>query len=293
MTMKLVGLDGERSAGTDSWQEPRRARAEVSVTVDAKDFVRAVQAVIPHAGGPKATGGAPLIRMVADVGAMRVALVATDGEGAAAVAVVAVLDADDVADPDSDDDIVELDLTPESLKLIPAVFSKTEADRLSLDVSSVAVQVTDVSGLLVGRTVRVRAATPWHPEFDGERRTDGAAQLLEACSEPLAEGTFFISADRLRPWTATAKALGGLPGIVTAEGHLLVTCGDPETMTFLGVEDVLGSGAPVRTSRSPAYCGPATAILEDLVLDSSDDGWVPPRTVWDTTVPPTDGGDAA
>ena len=102
--------------------------------------------------------------------------------------------------------------------------------------------------------------------------------LCCAC-EPIAqEASFLIPEDQLAAWKATATALGGLPLVATAAGHLLVACGALESLMGL---TVLAAGDAYGTSEAslgvPACDGPAVEALMDLLLDGTPPGGEPAR----------------
>ena len=103
--------------------------------------------------------------------------------------------------------------------------------------------------------------------------------MLRVCAEPIAqEASFLIPEDQLAAWKATAAALGGLPLVATATGHLLVACGALESLMGL---TVLAAGDAYGTSEAslgvPACDGPAVEALMDLLLDGTPPGGEPAR----------------
>ena len=158
------------------------------------------------------------------------------------------------------------------------MFKSTGTDRLRLDITAQTLQATDVDGLLEGRTIRIRAQGEYFDE-SGLDRVDGAAAVLRVCAEPIAqEASFLIPEDQLAAWKATATALGGLPLVATAAGHLLVACGALESLMGL---TVLAAGDAYGTSEAslgvPACDGPAVEALMDLLLDGTPPGGEPAR----------------
>ena len=209
---------------------------------------------------------------------MRLALVATNRQRAA-VALVPLLEVDDPTELDAETITTEgLDFTAPALKVITQVFKSTGTDRLRLDITAQTLQATDVDGLLEGRTIRIRAQGEYFDE-SGLDRVDGAAAVLRVCAEPIAqEASFLIPEDQLAAWKATATALGGLPLVATATGHLLVACGALESLIGL---TVLATGDAYGTSEAslgvPACDGPAVEALMDLLLDGTPPGGEPAR----------------
>ena len=158
------------------------------------------------------------------------------------------------------------------------MFKSTGTERLRLDITAQTLQATDVDGLLEGRTIRIHAQGEYFDE-SGLDRVDGAATVLRVCAEPIAqEASFLIPEDQLAAWKATATALGGLPLVATATGHLLVACGALESLMGL---TVLAAGAVYGTSEAslgvPACDGPAVEALMDLLLDGTPPGGEPAR----------------
>ena len=251
-------------------------RATVSAVCRAEDLTAAIKAVTPHVGKEKDGGGVERVRVVADVERMRLALIATNRQRAA---VVPLLEVDDPTELDAETDTTEgLDFTAPALKVITQVFKSTGTERLRLDITAQTLQATDVDGLLEGRTIRIRAQGEYFDE-SGLDRVDGVAAVLRVCAEPIAqEASFLIPEDQLAAWKATATALGGLPLVATATGHLLVACGALESLMGL---TVLAAGAVYGTSEAslgvPACDGPAVEALMDLLLDGTPPGGEPAR----------------
>ena len=253
-------------------------RATVSAVCRAEDLIAAIKAVTPHVGKEKDGGGVERVRVVADVERMRLALVATNRQRAA-VALVPLLEVDDPTELDAETDTTEgLDFTAPALKVITQVFKSTGTERLRLDITAQTLQATDVDGLLEGRTIRIHAQGEYFDE-SGLDRVDGAATVLRVCAEPIAqEASFLIPEDQLAAWKATATALGGLPLVATATGHLLVACGALESLMGL---TVLATGDAYGTTEAslgvPACDGPAVEALMDLLLDGTPPGGEPAR----------------
>lgn len=250
---------------------------KLSATCRMEDLLRAVRVVVPHVGKERDGGGVERIRVVMDVVMMRLVLLATC-RATSVVAFVPLLDADETLGEDCVPiPEAELDLSAGALRVFPAVFERTNADtaRLELGLSRRTLQVTDVSGLVEGRTVRVHASSEWTGD-EGER-VCAARAVLEVCGEPLAaSGSVVLPAGALRSWSASARALGCLPVRVTTQGHVLVAAGaldDLSGMALLGVAGVLGAGtAPTGET---AYDGPGLAALMDLLLDGEPSGGEP------------------
>lgn len=258
------------------------ALSEMTTTLTAQvrgeDLLKAIGAVVPHTGKESDGGGVERIRVCLDTGLMRLALVATNG-GSAIVAVLPLLEADETFDPAGERvEWMDVDLTKDAVKAISAVLKSSDPDLLRLDVTSRSVQVTDVSGLLAGRTIRVQAQPEWFSDEDTDR-VDGAALVLETCAEPLsARASVMLPESALRPWMATARVLGGLPLRVTTEGHAVVAFGaldDLAGLTVLGSMTVLGASAD--GGWGPAYTGPGVGALMDLLLDGTPVGGEPAR----------------
>mgnify|MGYP000864898454 FL=1 len=262
-----------------------RLRATVSAVCRAEDLTAAIKAVTPHVGKEKDGGGVERVRVVTDAERMRLALIATNRQRAA-VALVPLLEVDDPTEPGTETDTTEgLDFTAPALKVITQVFKSTGTDRLRLDITAQTLQATDVDGLLEGRTIRIHAQGEYFDE-SGLDRVDGAATVLRVCAEPIAqEASFLIPEDQLAAWKATATALGGLPLVATATGHLLVACGALESLMGL---TVLATGAAYGTTEAslgvPAYDGPAVEALMDLLLDGTPPGGEPAREAEHTLV---------
>ena len=245
-------------------------------TCDMDTLLTALAATIPHVGTDKSGPGCDRLRVVLDVEAMRLCLLATDSESAI-VAVVPLSEADDAVMIDDDGpgarvvDRVELDLSAGAAKTIRAVFLKTGGETVRLDVPADgrSLQVTDTSGMLVGRTVRVVAMGEWGPVGD-EQRVDAAALIAHTCSQPLAlQTTCSLLPKTLARWSPTAKALGVLPLRVTASGMGLMAYGDlteAAGLVVLGCLRVYGTVDAVPAAEA-AYDGPAVAVLMDLLLD--------------------------
>ncbi|CED90600.1 hypothetical protein [Actinomyces succiniciruminis] len=251
-------------------------------TCDMDTLLEALAAVVPHVGSDKAGPGCERLRLVLDVEAMRLCLLATDSESAI-MASVPLEDADDAVVIDDDDgpgvrvvDRVDLDLSAGAAKTIFAVFKRVAGETVRLDVPADgrSVQVTDTSGMLVGRTVRVAAMGEWGP-VDDEQRVDAAALIAHTCAAPLAlQTTCSLLPKTLARWSPTAKALGVLPLRVTAGGMGLVAYGDladADNLVVLGCLRIHGTVDAVPASEA-AYDGPATAVLMDLLLDGSPVG---------------------
>ena len=253
-------------------------RATVSAVCRAEDLIAAIKAVIPHTGKEKDGGGMERVRVVADVELMRLALIATNRQRAA-VALLPLLEADEITALNGEAVTVEdLDFTAPALKVITQVFKSTGTDRLRLDITAQTLQATDVDGLLEGRTIRLRAQGEYFDE-GGLDRVDGVAAVLAVCAEPIAqEASFLIPEDQLGAWKATATALGGLPLVATATGHLLVASGALESLMGL---TVLATGNAYGTTEAslgvPAYSGPAIEALMGLLLDGAPPGGEPAR----------------
>ncbi|WP_136192001.1 hypothetical protein [Actinomyces procaprae] len=252
-------------------------------TLPMDDLLTALAAVVPHVGTERSGPGCDRLRLVLDVEAMRLCLLATDSESAIE-AVVPLSDADDavvVRDADGGPgarvvDRVDLDLSAGAAKTILAVFRRVGGETVRVDVPADgrSVQVTDVSGLLVGRTVRVAAMGEWGPVGD-EQRVDAAAMIASVCTAPLAlRTTCSLLPKTLSRWAPTAKALGVLPLRVTASGMGLMAYGDlteAAGLVVLGCLRVYGTVDAVPAAEA-AYYGPATAVLMDLLLDGSPVG---------------------
>ena len=253
-------------------------RATVSAVCRAEDLTAAIKAVTPHVGKENDGGGVERVRVVADAEHMRLALVATNRQRAA-VALVPLLEVDDPTELDAETDTTEgLDFTAPALKVITQVFKSTGTERLRLDITVQTLQATDVDGLLEGRTIRIRAQGEYFDE-NGLDRVDGAATVLRVCAEPIAqEASFLIPEDQLAAWKATATALGGLPLVATATGHLLVASGALESLMGL---TILATGDAYGTTEAslgvPAYNGPAIEALMDLLIDGTPPGGEPAR----------------
>lgn len=253
-------------------------RATVSAVCRAEDLTAAIKAVIPHVGKEKDGGGVERVRVVADAERMRLALIATNRQRAA-VALVPLLEVDDPTELDAETDTTEgLDFTAPALKVITQVFKATGTDRLRLDITAQTLQATDVDGLLEGRTIRIHAQGEYFDE-GGPDRVDGVAAVLGVCAEPVARAaSFLIPEDQLAAWKATATALGGLPLVATATGHLLVASGALESLMGL---TVLATGNAYGTTEAalgvPAYSGPAVEALMGLLLDGDPPGGEPAR----------------
>lgn len=221
------------------------AAVQVTVRCQMVPLVRAVRAVAPHTGSEKAGTGLERVRLVVDEAGMRLSLVATDGVSAAVASVLL-----DEADGPGQDEPVEVDLLAASAKLIGRIHALRGGDdegaraEVVIDPRLGTVQVTDVTGLWPGRSVRLRTQPEWFSE-EGLERQDGASMVMEACAEPLAgDATLILPSDALRPWSATARELGGLPLRATTGGHLVVAQGDADSqMLFLGARS---STAPTR-----------------------------------------------
>ena len=229
-------------------------RATVSAVCRAEDLTAAIKAVIPHTGKEKDGGGVERVRVVADAERMRLALIATNRQRAA-VALVPLLEVDDPTEQGTETDTTE-----------------------GLDITAQTLQATDIDGLLEGRTIRIHAQGEYFDE-SGLDRVDGAATVLRVCAEPIAqEASFLIPEDQLAAWKATATALGGLPLVATATGHLLVASGALESLMGL---TVLAAGAVYGTTEAslgvPACDGPAVEALMDLLLDGTPPGGEPAR----------------
>lgn len=260
-------------------------RATVSAVCRAEDLTAAIKAVTPHVGKEKDGGGVERVRVVTDAERMRLALVATNRQRAA-VALVPLLEVDDPTEQGTERDTTEgLDFTAPALKVITQVFKATGTERLRLDITAQTLQATDVDGLLEGRTIRIHAQGEYFDE-GGLDRVDGAATVLRVCAEPIAqEASFLIPEDQLAAWKATATALGGLPLMATAAGHLLVASGALESLMGL---TVLATGDAYGTTEAslgvPAYDGPAVEALMDLLLDGAPPGGEPAREAEHTLV---------
>lgn len=253
-------------------------RAAVSAVCRAEDLIAAIKAVTPHVGREKDGGGVERVRVVADTGLMRLALVATNRQRAA-VALLPLLEADETASLSGEAVTVEdLDFTAPALKVITQVFRSTGTERLRLDITDLTLQATDVDGLLEGRTIRLRALGEYVDE-SGLDRVDGVAAVLRVCAEPVARvASFLIPEDQVGAWRATATALGGLPLLATATGHLLVASGALESLTGL---TVLATGDAYGTCEAStgvaAYSGPAIEALMGILLDGAPPGGEPAR----------------
>lgn len=250
-------------------------------TLPMDDLLTALAAVVPHVGTERSGPGCDRLRLVLDVAGMRLCLLATDSESAI-MASVPLSDADDAVVIDDDGpgarvvDRVDLDLTAGAAKTIRAVFAKTGGETVRVDVPADgrSIQVTDVSGMLVGRTVRVAAMGEWVPA-DDEQRVDAAAMIAHTCAAPLAlQTTCSLLPKTLASWSPTAKALDVLPLRVTASGMGLMAYGDladAAGLVVLGCLRVYGTVDAVSASEA-AYDGPATAVLMDLLLDGAPVG---------------------
>lgn len=246
----------------------------LTATCNMSDLLCAIRAVTPHVGKEKNGGGVDRIRVVLDTGVMRLALLATC-KVTSAVAFVPLLDADETLDADfAPISEAELDFCAPALKVFRAAFEKTAADtaRLDLGLSRRTLQVTDVSGLVDGRTVRVHALGEW--TGDDAERVCAADAVMSVCGQPLAAaGSVMLPVESLRSWMASARVLGGLPLRVTTQGNALVAAGalaDLTGVAVLGTVSVLGA---VETSLGePAYDGPHLAALMDLLLDGEPAG---------------------
>ncbi|WP_103061567.1 hypothetical protein [Actinomyces qiguomingii] len=250
-------------------------------TLPMPDLLTALAATIPHVGTDKSGPGCDRLRVVLDVAGMRLCLLATDSESAI-MATVPLEDADDAVVIDGDGpgarviDRVELDLSQGAAKTVLAVFRRVGGETVRLDVPADgrSIQATDVSGTLVGRTVRVAAMGEWGPT-DDEQRVDAAAMIAHTCSQPLAvRTTCSLLPKTLARWAPTARALGALPLRVTATGMGLVAYGDlaeAAGLVVLGCLRVYGTTDAVPAAEA-AYDGPAVAALMDLLLDGAPVG---------------------
>ncbi|MDU0348313.1 hypothetical protein [Actinomyces sp. MRS3W] len=268
-------------------------------TVDMDTLLKALAATIPHVGTDKSGPGCERLRVVLDVAGMRLCLLATDSESAI-MASVPLSEVDDAVIIDDDGpgvrvvDRVDLDLSKGAAKTISAVFGRVGGETVRLDVPADgrSIQVTDVSGMLAGRTVRVAAMGEWGP-VDDAQRVDAAAMIAHTCAAPLApQTTYSLLLKTMSRWAPTAKALGVLPLRVTASGMGLVAYGDLAEavgLVVLGCLRVYGTTDAVPAAEA-AYDGPATAILMDLLLDGAPVGgeateevshaMVPERSAW-------------
>ena len=251
----------------------------LEATCRMEDLLRAIRVVVPHVGKEKDGGGVERVRVVVDLVMMHLVLLATCRD-TSVMAVVPLVDATETLDGSgSPVQEGELDLTAGALRVFPAVFEKTSADtaRLELGLARRTLQVTDVSGLIEGRTVRVHASSEWTGD-EGER-VCAARAVLAVCGEPLAaSGSVVLPAGALRSWAASARVMGGLPMRVTTQGHALVAAGALEDLTgmaVLGTAGVLGAGEiPLG---EVAYDGPGMAALMGLLLDGEPAGGEPAR----------------
>ncbi|WP_136314445.1 hypothetical protein [Actinomyces procaprae] len=252
-------------------------------TCDMAGLLMALGAVVPHVGTDRDGAGCDRLRLVLDVEAMRLCLLATDSVSAI-MASVPLSEADDAVIIDGDGPVsaaqvvtrVDLDLTAGAAKTIIAVFRTVAGETVRLDVPADgrSIQVTDTSGMLAGRTVRVAAMGEWGPEGD-EQRVDAAALIASVCAAPLAlQTTCSLLPKALSRWSPTARALGVLPLRVTMGGMGLVVYGDLYAASgpvVLGCLRVYGTVDAVPSTEA-AYDGPATAVLMDLLLDGAPVG---------------------
>lgn len=251
----------------------------LEATCRMEDLLRAIRVVVPHVGKEKDGGGVERIRVVMDTELMRLALLATC-EMSSVVVLLPLLEADEVLDADGRPVVeADLDLTAPAAKVFPAVFERTNAEtaRLEVDLGRRTLQVTDISGLLEGRTVRVHASSEWTGD-EGER-VCAAQAVMAVCQQPVAaSGSVMLPATTLRSWAASARAMGALPLRVTTQGHALVAAGaleDLAGLTVLGQTMIMGAGdAPLG---APAYDGPGVAALMGLLLDGEPAGGEPAR----------------
>ncbi|AYD89691.1 hypothetical protein D5R93_05845 [Actinomyces lilanjuaniae] len=257
----------------------------VSVVCRMGELLTAVAAVVPHVGREKDGGGVERVRVVVDTSVMRLALLAAN-EASAVVAMLPLEDADEPVDGQGRPVTwVEADLSAEALRTVVAVLRGGGGDsaRVSLQHAleegrATALQVTDVTGMLPGRSVRVRALGSWGG--DGQERVDAASVVLEACAADLAAtGAVVLSAERMRPWMATGRALGVLPLRVTTTGQLVLVAGAAtEDLAGLAVVGCgLVSQVPGPGTGQPAYDGPAVSALMGLLLDGVPVGGEPVR----------------
>lgn len=253
------------------------AVVQLSATVDMGEFIAAVGTVVPHAGKEKDGRGMERVRFIIDPGQMRAAIAAC----CPARAAVAVLPISETTDWEGGR--VEADLTSSALQVLAKVFEAVEQGALRLEMRltdtggghwrALSLQATDVSGMIPRRTLRVMALSEW--DGQGMRRADAVELVLQACSSLVAgSGDFMIPAECMAPWARTAKRLGGLPVVATADGRMLVRAGgiwDMRSMGFLAVglahgTDAAALGAPT------AYDGPLLGVLMGLLIDGGPDG---------------------
>lgn len=234
-----------------------------SVVVGQAALAAALLAVAPLAGKEEAAR----VRLVLDPGRGCLAVTATN-RCDRALASTPLIEAWDCADGE----VVDVDMSAETARTIARVHRPGKDDDGSLEVAvddqEALVQVTDVTGLLPGRCLRLHLTPP------GERVDVGGA-LARAAAEPLAAvASLRLSARTVKAWTATATVLGGLPVRATSEGHLLVVCDSPEDDRLHGLE-LLGctetSGISQAATAAPrAYDGPLVGLCEALEVNQPE-----------------------
>ncbi|WP_172121292.1 hypothetical protein [Actinomyces faecalis] len=247
------------------------------VVVRGQALMTALRAVVPHLGTGARPRGTRRLRVWVSPGDRLLCLTATDLTSHV-LATVELVEA-----WDGGGEVIDVDVSAVEAGRVVGMHSEVdEYSRLEVlvDEPGGRLQVTDMTGLLPGRSARVSLMEP--PVFPGDRR-DVTGALARACREPLAgSASMVLDPAKMRAWMRTASVLGHLPVRGTTEGSLLVAAGDhvaargtdwtPEGWSFLGSTLAMGLSSQPSPAGVPAYGGELLAVCQDLeVCDQDDD----------------------
>lgn len=150
-------------------------------------------------------------------------------------------------------DLFDFVITTPVAKLVAKVFKgKADADLwLRLVYAPPALVVTDISGMLSGRSLTVHAEETAQCDL---RVVDVAKELLDACGLPLAaSASVALAPGSLAAWRLSADEIGGLPLRVTTGRQFVVAAGALGSglqWAIVGAGLTVGSGGGMGAERT-------------------------------------------
>ncbi|MDU6151227.1 MAG: hypothetical protein E6640_03270 [Actinomyces urogenitalis] len=257
------------------------------VVVRGQALITVLRAVLPHLGTGAKPRDTKRLRVWISPGDRMLCLTATD-LSSHVLATVELVEA-----WDGGGEVIDVDMSAVEAGHVVAMHSDVdEYSRLEVlvDEPGGRLQVTDMTGLLPGRSARVSLMEP--PVFPGDRR-DVTGALARACREPLAmSASMVLDPAKMRAWMRTARALGHLPVRGTVEGNLIVAAGDhvasrgsdwaPAGWSLLGSTWAMGLSTQPSPVGVSAYSGELLAVCEDLEIHEQDDDQPGSETSSDT-----------
>ncbi|SPT53777.1 Uncharacterised protein [Actinomyces bovis] len=218
---------------------------DLEVVVSGHALRQALAAMLPHVGTGDCQEAQKAIRLVID---SRFGLVTTLASGGGSVAAsMPIRDTRASSEP-----VLDVLLSASVAKLILAASKPTSLDEQLLSLGwSGRLWVTDVSGLLDGRALRVPALS-WLEE--GLVVPDVAEDILIAAALPLAgSATVNLTPPVVGRWATTARALGSWPLRVTTGHSFLVVggqFGSTDAAGFVGTDWCPGAREQIAAPRT-------------------------------------------